>query len=178
MRSFCKGINRLTLLLLASGLLWTTAPAAERTDYTKTAPDKHSISELANATTQIVIDSTWDYVTLDSGEVCTTAWIQPQSLYRAYANLATYVIDLDSGSVSVRFEKYYWAQMERVGYLDSTCMLWDQRGQAKWTPTAPLDVLGQWDADVPILGGKKFRLMITAHSDDTGFRHGMQVMRQ
>ena len=168
----------LLLMLLASASVWTMAAAGERADYTKIDPAKHASGEILNAYVQIVIDSSWAYVTLDSGAVCTTKWVQMQILQRGYPNLATYVIKLDSGSVSVRLEKYYWGAMGQVGAADNACVLWDQHGTAKWTPAAPLTVAGQWDADIPILGGRKFRLFITAHSDGTGFRHGIQTMRQ
>lgn len=179
MRNYYTMIRRrmLPVLLLVSALFLTTVTAAERANYLKADPYKHNLQELANVAMQIVIDSSWAYATLDSGEVCTTAWIEPQTLFRTYGNLATYVIDLDSGSVSVRFEKFYWQQMGIVGAADSSACVRDEFGQIKWTTSAPLNITGQWDADVPVLGGKKFRLFVTAHSEGTGFRHGIQLMR-
>lgn len=156
-----------TLLLIL--LLTTAGTAAERTNKTKIDPYRHSLQELANAGAQVVIDTTWAYVTLDSGAVSTSPWIPLQAdVWTGFPTLANYLIRLDSGSVAVWFQEYYWTALPAAVHADSTHVL--------WAANTPLSVPGQYVVPLPFYGGWRLRVFVKAFAR-SGFQAGYQTMR-
>lgn len=153
-------------------MLLIAAPtqARERTNKTQVDLTKHSSQEIANTLVQVVIDTAWAYVTLDSAETDTSAWINLQRVEQGYPTLLTWFIDLDSGKVAVRYLEDYGVYWRGAQHADSSNIL--------ITTTTPLTTAGNWSYDVPFLGGWRGRFVVTARANNTGFRHGYQSMRQ
>jgi len=161
----------LTLLLgLVLGIVLAMPAQADERDWTKVDPFKHNPQEIANATVQVVIDSTLSYVTLGPGDTASSGWIEVNSLSHAFASMADFVVQLDSGAICSWFVEKYWVGMEQVKHSDSTHVI-ISRADSLTTP-------GQWSYEVPFRGSRYIKIYYEALGSDTaGFKPGYQLMR-
>lgn len=126
---------------------------------------RHSSQEIQNAMVQATFDSV--AFALNSGQSVTLSFNTQDWTY-GYPSLATLAVNVTAGTISVRRTSNYWGSVNGTIARDSSHVI--------VTPTDPLQI-GQWEMDIPFLGGQSQTVTITAQSNGTAGTAVIQKMR-